>query len=829
MGEIKINTVYLAKPGKKEAMKFEIKGENFYQDGRKVFLNSGEIHYFRIKKELWDTHLLAACDAGLTTVSTYVPWAWHESTEGVFDFEGKSSPERDLLGWLKKCKEHGLTCILKPGPFILAEFRGAGLPDWFMEQYSPGVKMHNSKGGIVASDGVSLFHQKYLEKVSLWYDQIMPFISRQEIGSGGPVIMMQVCNEIGVFSWLAHQADYSEDVRSRFIKYLKGKFSSVSGINELWKTEYKSFEEIQLPPDGRQPYASGADRGRDYEWHCFWRIYYGDYLKMLYKMARDRGVTVPMYHNLPGWIYGNGYEFPVNITMYEDLFRDKSDIIFGVDHIPEFLSYRNLHDDRIINDVTTAMQGKKPVFAAEFQCGSREYHVVTNPREMELFYKASIANGLTGWNYYMFSQGRNPARKGYSGETFYWFNPLTAEGERTTAFPLVKRMNRIVKTSESLIVEAKRKAEVCILFYPPYYATELERPVDAACGIVFNPSSIRRSAYFDGLLKVLQVLNVDYDMADLSKSTPSGLSGYRQVWAFCTDEMNAPDQQTLADYTSNGGNLVVFPYLPDREMSNNPCTILRDALGVAPAGTESIDSALIDVYNHKDIKCANPQAVYNEKDLAGAEIIARNINGSICGFNKPLGKGTVIHLGAWIGFDTEGHKPVYEALLEQSGALLRQADTDNENISVRERFTGDGSAVLFVANYYNEEHSGKVTYTHPVTGEKISMPFANPAMNLPGLYAILSPVCLKITGEISLLHSTSDILQINRRDNEIEIIVHGDRDIPGELVFEGNAVSTFRHASVDGVKAVMHSEGKRVVIQYEHKHRKDSLVHLKLK
>ncbi|MCK7541934.1 MAG: hypothetical protein MZV63_69135 [Marinilabiliales bacterium] len=45
---------------------------------------------------------------------------------------------------------------------------------------------------------------------------------------------------------------------------------------------------------------------------------------------------------------------------------------------------------------------------------------------MELFYKASIANGLTGWNYYMFSQGRNPVRKGYSGETFYWFTPLTA-------------------------------------------------------------------------------------------------------------------------------------------------------------------------------------------------------------------------------------------------------------------------------------------------------------------------------------------------------------------------------------------------------------------
>lgn len=83
------------------------------------------------------------------------------------------------------------------------------------------------------------------------------------------------------------------------------------------------------------------------------------------------------------------------------------------------MNYRNLHDDRIINDITAAMQGKKPLFAAEFQCGSREFHVVTNNTEMELFYKASVANGLKGWNYYMFSQGRNPERKGYSGGTFF--------------------------------------------------------------------------------------------------------------------------------------------------------------------------------------------------------------------------------------------------------------------------------------------------------------------------------------------------------------------------------------------------------------------------
>jgi len=808
-------------------MTFTIKENYFYLNDKKVFLNSGEIHYFRIKHELWDKHLAAAKEAGLTTISTYVPWAWHEYEENCFDFDGTSIPERDLNGWIEKCQSYGLNCIVKPGPFILAEYRGAGLPDWFMDQYREEAKMRNSKGEIFPSDGISLFNQKYLEKVTLWYDKIMPFIAKRQMSEGGPIIMMQICNEIGVFSWLAHQADYCEAVKTRFSLYLSKKFKSVAELNILWETSYKNFADVELPPDGRLPYASKADRGRDYEWHNFWRTYYGDYLRMLTGMARDRGVSVPLYHNLPGWIYGNGYEFPVNITMYEDLFENKSEILFGVDHIPEFSSYRNLHDDRIINDITMAMQGNKPLFAAEFQCGSREHHVETNPREMELFYKASVANGLVGWNYYMFSQGRNPGRKGYSGDTFYWFNPLTPEGEQTSAFPLVKRMNKIINTSENLIVNAKRKAEVCVLFYPPYYATELERPEIGASELIFNASAIRRPAYFDGLLKVLQILNVEYDMVDLNKATAETLSNYKQVWTFCTDEMNAREQQTIVDYTLAGGNLVLFPYLPDREMSQKPCTIIRDAISISPSGIETIDSPLIDVYNFKDIKCANPQSVFSEKSLPGAVIIARTIRGSVCGFSKPLGKGTFIHLGTWIGFDTEGQKPVYEALLSKSTAKLRQANSNNYHINVRERFTNEHSAMLFVGNYYNEEHKGTVTYTHPKSGETISIPYSQNETEWPAVYGILSPICLKVSEDLHILHTTSDILSIQNTDSELNITLYGDRDLVGEIVFEGAGNDKINSASIDGEAVKVEQDDKRIVLVYSHKHKSE--MNLKIK
>lgn len=808
-------------------MEFRIEGEYFILNNEKTFLNSGEIHYFRIRRNLWEKHLMAAVEAGLSTVSTYVPWAWHEAEEGVFDFEGKSIPERDFLGWLRLCKKHGLNCIVKPGPFILAEFRGAGLPDWFLEKLGEDVRMHNSKGEPVPGDGVSLFHPEYLEKVARWYDQIMPLISKNGFHSGGPIIMMQVCNEIGLFSWLAHQADYCQSVRERFISYLENTYKGVSEINDQWETSYKSFTDVELPPDGSLPYASAGDRGRDYEWHRFWRTYYGDYLRLLFKMIRDRGVRVPVYHNLPGWIYGHGYEFPVNITMYQDLYGEKSEIHFGIDHIPEYLSYRNMHDDRNINDITRAMQGNKPLFAAELQSGSREYHVVTNPREMELFYKASIANGLTGWNYYMFSQGRNPLRKGYSGDTFYWFTPLTAEGKKTSAFPLISQMSKLIKTIEPVILNAKRKADICVLFYPPYYATELERPENGASSLHFVPTAIRRSAWFDGLLKVLQILNIDYDMADLSRLSAVELTEYKQVWAFTTDEVDARDQQVIVDYARAGGHVVIYPCLPDREMSQLPCTIIRDALNIAPDGKEAMESPLIDILEFKDIKCANPQMTFSKEALKGAEAIAHTISGKICGFSKDLGKGKVIHVGTWLGFDTESHKQVYEALVMASGAKVRQANASSENITVRQRFTSSGSAMLFIGNYYNEEQRGKVLYTHPVSGAQISIPLAGDEILWPPLYGVLTPICMEVLPGLKVLHSTSVLLQIKADKNQIEFYMLGDRDLTGELVLEGPNSEKIVSAALNGNQVRLFRKMDRVVLNYHHDHKKENILTFK--
>jgi len=263
-------------------------------------------------------------------------------------------------------------------------------------------------------------------------------------------------------------------------------------------------------------------------------------------------------------------------------------------------------------------------------------------------------------------------------------------------------------------------------------------------------------------------------------------------------------------------------------MSQKPCTIIRDAILVKPSGTEIIDSPLIDMYDLKDIKCANPQIIYTEQSLAGAEIIARTIGGSPCGFTKTLGRGSIIHLGTWIGFDTEGHKAVYEAILTKSGSKIRQASASNDNIAVRERFTGDHAALLFIANYYNEEQDGKVTYTHPESGEAINVPYAQDGMIWPALYGVLTPVCMEVSDGIKVLHSTSDILGVAGNNGQLEITLYGDRDLAGEIVFEGTKVDKIKSATIYGDPVKMVRADNRIAFIYSHKHKEEMTLSIRI-
>ena len=106
------------KEEKRKHLTLQAEGDHFTIDGKKFSIYSGEIHYFRVHPDYWEQRLSQLTAAGLNTVSTYIPWNFHEEIQGEYDF----SEWRDLRRFIKTAEKVGLHVMLRVGPYICAEW-----------------------------------------------------------------------------------------------------------------------------------------------------------------------------------------------------------------------------------------------------------------------------------------------------------------------------------------------------------------------------------------------------------------------------------------------------------------------------------------------------------------------------------------------------------------------------------------------------------------------------------------------------------------------------------------------------------------------------------
>lgn len=165
---------------------FEIKDGHFYRNGKVTPVLSGEMHYMRIPHQYWRHRLQMMKAMGLNTVATYVFWNFHEPEPGKWDFTG----DKNLAEYIRIAGEENMMVILRPGPYVCAEWEFGGYPWW----------LQNIKGMEIRRD-----NPEFLARTKSYLERLYKEVGNLQCTKGGPIIMVQCENEFG--SYVAQRKD----------------------------------------------------------------------------------------------------------------------------------------------------------------------------------------------------------------------------------------------------------------------------------------------------------------------------------------------------------------------------------------------------------------------------------------------------------------------------------------------------------------------------------------------------------------------------------------------------------------------------------------------
>ena len=160
---------------------FTLGGDDFLLDGKPFQVISGEIHPGRVPAEYWRHRIQMAKAMGCNTISAYLFWNHHESTEGIYDFR---TGNRDVSGFIQIAAEEGMWVIIRPGPYVCAEWEFGGIPPYLLR--TPGIR-------------VRCMDPVYMKAAERYISRLADVIRPHLVTGGGPVLMIQIENEYGSY------------------------------------------------------------------------------------------------------------------------------------------------------------------------------------------------------------------------------------------------------------------------------------------------------------------------------------------------------------------------------------------------------------------------------------------------------------------------------------------------------------------------------------------------------------------------------------------------------------------------------------------------------
>ncbi len=272
---------------------FSLGKDDFLLDGKPLQMISGEMHPARIPKEYWRHRIQMAKAMGCNTIAAYIFWNYHETKEGMFDF---STGNHNIKEFIKICQDEGMWVILRPGPYVCAEWDFGGLPPYLLK--IPDIK-------------IRCMDTRYMEAVTKYINRLSKEIVPLQCTKGGPILMVQIENEYGSFG---NDKTYLEALRTAWLK---------NGINVPFYTA-DGATAYMLEAGNIDGAAIGLDSGS------------GD---NDFNQAKKRNPNVPAFSSetYPGWLthWGEKWARPDTNDLkreVEYLLKNKRSVNFYVIH-----------------------------------------------------------------------------------------------------------------------------------------------------------------------------------------------------------------------------------------------------------------------------------------------------------------------------------------------------------------------------------------------------------------------------------------------------------------------------------------------------------------
>lgn len=268
-------------------------GNHFLRNGKPHQVLSGAIHYARVPRAYWRDRLRKARAMGLNTVETYVFWNLHEPTPGVFDFSGNL----DVAEFVREAQQEGLDVILRPGPYVCAEWEAGGYPGWLFRDTLSTVRSQDPR---------------FLAAVDRYLTRLGKEVGPLQASHGGPIVAIQIENEYGSFG---KDKAYMEAIHQSLIRAGLGDslFYTSDGADQLPNDAFDQFLAVinYGPGEAKTEFAKLQKMNRPFplmtgEYWDGWFDAWGNKAKVTTDAAKQAQEIA--------WILAQGYSF--NLYMF---------------------------------------------------------------------------------------------------------------------------------------------------------------------------------------------------------------------------------------------------------------------------------------------------------------------------------------------------------------------------------------------------------------------------------------------------------------------------------------------------------------------------------